>query len=221
VEPVHWFDNTTVPQAIDQARSTGKPLLVDFWSPTCKGCAKLFAVTYPDPAVRALLGQCFVCVKFNTTTPNAWFKRLKGSFGHLWHPNIAILDDRLTEARRFIGFLPPDDFIAQLEVGRGLVELYHARAQIALDIFNRVTEQGEHTHVAPEALYWAGVAAYRAGGGLEALTTIWSRIEERYPLSEWAMRADCLDVCIPPAGFSMADPQSVQLVARVGATHAG
>ena len=212
MDTIRWFDNTSVPAAIDFACAEGKPLLVDFWSPTCSGCAKLFAVTYPHESVRRLLADSFVCIKYNTKRPNEWFKRLNGSFGHHWHPNIVVLDARLTEARRFIGYLPPDDFVAQLEVGRALVELYNKRATNAREILDGVIDRYAHTHVAPEALYWAGVAAYRAGGGLPALTEVWERIPERYPDSEWVLRADCLDVRIPPEGFSMAEPSSVELI---------
>ena len=210
---IRWFDNASAASAIELAKAESKPLLVDFWSPTCSGCAKLFAVTYRDPRVRKLLADCFVCIKYNTKAPNEWFKRLKGSFGHHWHPNIAVMDDRLTEARRFIGYLPPEDFIAQIEVGRALVALYRQQATNALQILVDVTQRYPNTHVAAEALYWAGVAAYRTGGGLPALTEYWVQIARRHPTSEWAVRADCLDVRIPSAGFSMSDPSSVELIA--------
>jgi len=154
-------------------------------------------------------------VKYNTKAPNAWFKRLNPSFAHVWHPSIAVLDERLTEARRFIGFLYPTDFVAQLEVGLGLVHLYHGRPQLALEAFERAAGGSLDAGVAPEALYWAGVAAYRTGGGLAALTPRWEAIRTRYPGSDWAMRADCLDVEIAPGGFSMADPESVRLAQPV------
>ena len=40
-------------------------------------------------------------------------------------------------------------------------------------------------------------------------------IRTRFPGSDWAMRADCLDVEIAPGGFSMADPESVRLAQPV------
>jgi hypothetical protein len=211
---VRWYDNDSAADAVAAAETERKPLLVDFWSPTCSGCAKLFAVTYPDARVRALLAEHFVCVKYDTKRPNEWFRRLNGPFAHHWHPNVVVLDHRLAEVRRFIGYLPPDDFVAQLEVGRALVALYHQRPREALEVLEGVTGRLAHTHAAPEAQYWAGVAAYRAGGGLAALTPLWERIGERWPDSEWATRADCLDVRIPPGGFSTAIATSIELVAR-------
>ncbi|HVE78610.1 MAG TPA: thioredoxin fold domain-containing protein [Gemmatimonadaceae bacterium] len=212
MDSIRWFTNTSVPQAIELAAAEHKPLLVDFWSPTCRGCAKLFATTYPDPRVRRLLAESFVCIKYDTKAPNEWFRRLNGSFAHLWHPGIVVLDARLSEARRFVGFLPPEEFMAQLQVGAGLVHLYHGRPEQALERFELVTTTLPRTAVVPEAMYWAGVAQYRRGGGLDALRLVWERLAAEHPESDWANRADCLDVVIPPEGFSMADPGSVQLL---------
>jgi hypothetical protein len=214
---IRWFDNTTVADAIALAAAEDRPLLVDFWSPTCLGCAKLFAVTYPDPRVERALGEAFVCIKYDTKAPNEWFRRLNGSFGHHWHPNVVVMDHRLVEGRRFIGYLPPEEFVAQVEVGRALVALHHQRARDARAILGAVLARFPHAHVAPEAMYWEGVAAYRVGGRLPALTDVWRELAGRYPTSEWTVRADCLDVVIPATGFRMSDPASVRLVAAPAA----
>jgi thioredoxin-related protein len=205
-----WYDNNAVADAIAAARESRKPLLVDFYSPTCSGCAKLFATTYRDARVKQFIREHFVSIKYNTKAPNQWFKRLNGSFAHHWHPDIAILDERLTEAHRFIGYLAPDDFITRLEVGLGLYHLYHTRAGQALDLFRGAAAR-RHLAAAPEARYWAGVAAYRAGGGLDALAVEWRQLTEDFPRDDWTRRADCLDVAMPPEGFSMSDPDSVSL----------
>ena len=210
--PIRWFDNTSVQEAVDTAAQHGTPMLVDFWSPTCSGCAKLFATTYRDPDVQAYLARTFVCIKYNTKAPNPWFKRLNGSYGHHWHPNVVVMDHRLTEARRFIGYLSADEFVAQLEVGRALMALRHGQAVESLAVLQGVLARSPGTFVAPEAMYWAGVAAYRAGGGLAALTPIWADLAVRYPASEWVLRADCLDVRIAAGGFSPDDPHSVQVI---------
>ena len=136
--PIRWFDNTSVQEAVDTAAQHGTPMLVDFWSPTCSGCAKLFATTYRDADVQAYLARTFVCLKYNTKAPNPWFKRLNGSYGHHWHPNVVVMDHRLTEARRFIGYLSADEFVAQLEVGRALIALRHGQAVESLAMLQGV-----------------------------------------------------------------------------------
>ena len=216
-----WYDNDSVAAALDDARDSGRPLLVDFFSRTCLGCAKLVATTYAEPRVRRFLADHLVCVKYDTKRPNEWFRRLNGGFAHVWHPDLVVLDprgmDRATEARRVIGYLPPDHLVAQLLVGIGLVRLHHADPAAALDAFARAAGTAPATGAAAEALYWAGVAAHRVGGGLAALAPWWERVAREHPGSDWAARADCLDVIIPAGGFDPDDPSTVTLASAVAA----
>jgi hypothetical protein len=218
---VRWYTNETVGDAVAEARATGRPLLVDFWDPKCLGCAKLLAVTYPDPAVEALLARSFVCVKYNEKQVNEWFRKLSGTVAHLWTPDLLVLDDRLTQVRRFSGYAPPGEFAAQLRIGLGLWHLQRRRSPAALDCFAAVAAQLESEAAAAEALYWAGGAAYGVGG-LAELRPWWERLQEQHPASDWAQHADCLDVVIPAEGFRSDDPSSVRVgSARVGSATRG
>jgi hypothetical protein len=208
---VHWYQNSTAAEAAAEAAAFGRPLLVDFYHPTCKGCAKLVATTYRDPRVREHLSRHFVLLKYDTTRPNEWFRRLNGSYGHFWHPNVVVLDHHLIEARRFIGFLPAEEYLAQVDVGRALVSLYRTRAREALDLLEATLARWPHAHVAPEALYWAGVASYRVTKRIDALAERWGELARRFPGSQWALRADCLDAGFPPEGFDPRDPGTVTL----------
>jgi Protein of unknown function, DUF255 len=206
---IKWYANDTVAAALEEAREWQKPILVDLWHPTCHGCAKLFIDTYQDEGVRAFLAESFVSIKYNTTMPTVWGKRLMASVAHVWHPDLIVLDYRLTQLRRIVGYLPPSDFIAQLQVAAGLMDLFHGLAADAYNSFDRAVRDHPESGAAPEAMYWAGVAAYRVGGGVSALTARWESLAARYPSSEWTRRADCLDVVIPPQGFSMTDPSAI------------
>src|SRR5262249_26118908 len=127
---IDWFTNGTVGEAVALAQETRKPILIDFWHPTCLGCAKLFARTYPDAALDRLAPH-FIWIKYNTTTPDFWFKRLNGKFAHFWHPDLLVLDHHMIELRRVIGYLPAGELFPQLEVGRGLgliFNRYHREA---------------------------------------------------------------------------------------------
>lgn len=206
---IDWFINGTVGEAVALAQQTQRPILVDFWHPTCRGCAKLFATTYSDAALRPAAPH-FVWIKYKTTTPDFWFKRLNGRFAHFWHPDLLVLDHHLFELRRVIGYLPASELVAQLELGRALGHLYRREYGDALRVLDETVTRYPRAGVAPEALYWMGVAGYRVGGEAE-LVRIWKRIALEYPASDWRLRADCLDVVIPEEGFSPSDPTSVTL----------
>lgn len=203
-----WYDNESVEEALALASQERKPVLLDLWSPTCLGCAKLFVLTYSDSRVQEFVDEHFVCIKYSTKAANSHFKRLNGSFAHMWHPDLVVMDHRMAEVRRVIGYLPPPLFRAELTLALGLVQLYHGNHAQALATFTEVAD-GLAQEPGPEARYWAGVAAARAGGGLPALAVEWQRLRQSHPASTWAARADCLDVAIPEEGFRFGDRSSV------------
>jgi len=206
---IEWFTNGTVGEAVALAQETQKPIVVDFWHPTCLGCAKLFLRTYSDAELHRLAPR-FLWIKYNTTTPDFWFKRLNGRFAHFWHPDLLVLDHHLIELRRIIGYLPAAELVPQLELGRALGLIYRRDYQEAVRVLDQIITMHPRAAVAPEALYWRGVAGYRVGGEAELVRT-WGRIAQEYPASDWRLRADCLDVVIPEEGFSPTDPSSVAL----------
>ena len=179
--------------AVARARSEGKPIFVDFYSDTCLGCRALDARTYVRGEVAALVEREFVPVKFNVKLPRPEFRDLLRMAKPLFTPLLFFLDGSGTELRRTTGFLPPAELEGELRLVLGLADLLHTRYREAHVRFREVAERMGDTHAAPEALYWAGVAAYRwEGRGLDGLMPEWAELQRRYPDSTWALRAGCL-----------------------------
>jgi len=214
VPTIEWYDNDQVAPALDVAKATGRPLLVIFWHPDCLGCAKLFAHTCANDAVQAFLAEQVVAITYNTTRPNDWYRRLNGHVAHFWHPHVVVVDSHLAEGRRVIGYFEPDAFIAQVQLGMGMLHMYHRNFAMARAAFSAATKDGLPDNIIAEALYWRGVAAYRISG-TEDLRRDWSELRHRYPALDWSQRADCLDVTIPGVGFDPSDPSSVTLDAKL------
>jgi len=194
---ITWFTEDQTEAAVDASRMVLKPIFIDFWSPGCKGCAKMEVVTYEDDEVIRHLSERFVCIKYNTKSPNTHLKKLIGHAPLLWTPTFVVLDYHLSEMRRIVGYLPPEELLAELQLSVGLIELLHNNAHSAYEMIETVVNNFSETHVAPEALYWLGVAAFRKHGrSLNALVPKWQAIYDRYPGSAWWTKADVLEAVI-------------------------
>ena len=48
--------------------------------------------------------------------------------------------------------------------------------------------------MAPEALYWEGIAGFLGGKkDMDALRSCWNEVREKYPDSTWSKRAEVID----------------------------
>lgn len=144
---------------------------------------------YPDPRVINFITESFVPVRIHVREQADEFKRLGARFNAQWTPTILIVD-RDGEARhRNEGFLPADDFLAQLTLG--LAHSAFARGDFAEAErwYRSVIKEHPQTEAAPEALYWAGVSRYKAGGDASALADTAAQFTQRYRDSSWAKKA--------------------------------
>src|ERR1041385_927847 len=110
-------------------------------------------------------------------------------FGGQWTPTILVLDPDGTERYRIEGFLPVDDFLAQLELGLAKRDFAHERWPDAERRFREVCQVRPSTSAAAEACYWAGVSSYKATNKPEPLGETAQLLRDRFPQSEWTKKA--------------------------------
>jgi TolA-binding protein len=87
------------------------------------------------------------------------------------------------------GFLPADDFLAQLILGSGRIAFHEQRWDEAAKLFRRVYEELPDTDTAPEALYWTGVTRYKETNDATALKETARAFTSRYTDTTWAKKA--------------------------------
>jgi len=144
-------------------------------------------VTYPDARVEALLSTSFRCVQLDIGKRAPDAHELIRMARPLWTPTLMFLDPRGIEVRRAVGYLPPEQLLAEAQIALGLVDLLHARNGDARDRFSKAVDADTRGHAAPEALFWAGIAVYRKEGRDRAvLAREWRELWRRYPESTWA-----------------------------------
>jgi len=135
--------------------------------------------------VAAAIANDFIPVKIHIKEQRPTFQRFRAQ----WTPTQIVLDPEGVERHRVEGFLPVEDFLAQLELGLAKVALGLKRYEEAERRFLAVFEKYPRAGAAPEARYWAGVSAYKAGGGAEPLRATAKALEARFPDSEWTKKA--------------------------------
>ncbi len=106
-----------------------------------------------------------------------------------WTPTIIILDADGDEHHRFIGFLPPEDFIAQIILGKGKAEFDLDDFDQAIQCFQEVLNRYPKTDGAAEAQYYLGVARYKASHDPKELKLGLEVLQREYPSSEWTKKA--------------------------------
>jgi Tetratricopeptide repeat len=140
---------------------------------------------YPSPEVIRFVTEHLVPVKIHVKEQPATFER----FEVQWTPTLVILNNGGTERHRWEGFLPADDFLAELELGLAKIAFAQKRFSEAAGRFRAVAEQHPKSVVAPTAVYWAGVARYKDSGNAGELKEAAQALQSRYPESEWATKA--------------------------------
>ena len=112
------------------------------------------------------------------------FERFKAE----WTPTEIIAEPDGTERYRFSGFLPADDFLAQLRLGLAKAAFSRGDYGAAARGFRALAEAYPGSESAPEAVYWAGVSDYKATGKPGPLQEAGKELQAKYPDSSWAKK---------------------------------
>lgn len=98
------------------------------------------------------------------------------------------MDSEGNERWRIEGYLPKDEFRAQLELGLARVAFMHKQWAEAERRYAEVMEHYPNSKAAPEALYWRGVSRYKATNDHAVLGELPGQFKEKFPDSMWALK---------------------------------
>jgi len=62
-EPIRWLGHG---EALEEARNTGKPVFLFFYTKPCRSCTRMLTKTLTDPAVKSALTERFLAVRVDT-----------------------------------------------------------------------------------------------------------------------------------------------------------
>jgi hypothetical protein len=148
------------------------------------------SVTYPDHAVQQFLREHFTPVRLDVHHA----AEAVPLYHPHWTPTLLVLNAAGVEEHRVIGYLPPEEFRAELELGLAKTFIGREEWEHALIHLRETVTHFPETWAAPEAQYWLGVVRYRAEGTPEGLLAEWNVLLERWPESRWARSASFIRI---------------------------
>ncbi len=144
---------------------------------------------WPNDRVSRFVTDNFLAARVHPRQNPDAFKLYSERHQAPWTPTILLLDSDGVEHYRIEGFLPTDDFLAQLMLGRARIAFDAQQWAEAERRFREIVELLPNTDAAPEALYWAGVAPYKGTGNAASLKATAEAFSKRYHDSPWAKKA--------------------------------
>jgi outer membrane protein assembly factor BamD (BamD/ComL family) len=117
------------------------------------------------------------------------FQKYGEEYGAQWTPTILELDGDGVERHRIEGFLPNDDFLSQLMLGRAQIAFAEQKWDDAERRFEEVVDSFPNGDAAPEALYWAGVSRYKGTGDARFLKETAEAFKTRYQGTSWGKKS--------------------------------
>jgi thioredoxin:protein disulfide reductase len=99
----------------EEAKRTGKPLLLDFYADWCISCKEMEIKTFANPAVAKKM-QEYILVQADVTRNTAEHQALLKRYGLFGPPGILLFNPAGEEQnnQRVVGFMPPDRFLLRL-----------------------------------------------------------------------------------------------------------
>jgi hypothetical protein len=142
---------------------------------------------YSNARVQNYLQETFIPVKSQCF----WDKRteMMKRFGIVWTPTLVVLDPKGREHHRVVGFVPEDDFLAHLALGKGKMHFDLFRFAEAIQAFGAVIARHPDAGAVPEAVFFLGVAEYWKAHDPKGLRRAHDTLAAKFPESEWARRA--------------------------------
>jgi hypothetical protein len=144
---------------------------------------------YPDERLARFIMEKLIPVRLHVRDQAADFQKFGERYEAQWTPTILLLDPDGTERHRVEGFVDATALLAQLELGLGKSAFKRQDWKTAEEHYRAVAQRYGTTDAAPEALYWSGVARYKATGDAAALADTARAFSERYQDSPWATKA--------------------------------
>ncbi|BCM91033.1 hypothetical protein IAD21_02897 [Abditibacteriota bacterium] len=187
-EKIQWCHDVEAARQEANEAEGHKMVLIEAFSPKCISCKNMEERTWSDDKVAQILETEFIPVQLNVLEDESTAKPPLLAF---WTPTLIAMCPDGNIHRKWMGFLPPKEFLGEVALAR----VAYAMARQSFDEAHRLaqeatqwTEGDELRH--SESLYWQAVSAYKASENQDLLIAGWKDLLARFPNSEWAKKVD-------------------------------
>lgn len=142
------------------------------------------AVTYPQHEVIEFVNQAVIPLRVASNT-----EPLATNFNLKWTPTLITLDPDGKEHHRTVGFIMPEELIPSLLLGIAKVHFDRDMFSEALANLETLLSKYPKCDAAPEAIFFRGVAKYKATHDAKPLKHAYELLEANFPGAEWTKRA--------------------------------
>jgi hypothetical protein len=175
MKAIEWRDD--LQQALTEARSMGKTVLLQFHREQCAGCKKMYAQTYLDTDVQQELERWFIPVRLDILND----RRARRQYSAYWTPSFFFLDSHGAMLHSFKGFQNAEDFRVLLRLGKASVDLPRGRYLDVIDLMDEGLKLFPDHPRAAAFLFNSGVAQYLLGKDKSAFRGAMTDIIKEYP----------------------------------------
>lgn len=144
---------------------------------------------WPNEQVVRFVNENFIAARVHVKENPDAFRRYSERYKAPWTPTILLLDSEGVEHHRIEGFLPAEELLAQLMLGRARIAFDEQQWGEAERRFREIVDRFPNSDSAAEALYWAGVTPYKATGNPISLKGTAEAFKKRYQDTPWAKKA--------------------------------
>jgi len=110
-------------------------------------------------------------------------------FESVWTPTALVLDENGKERHRIEGYLPKDEFAAQLLLGLARFAFMKKKCADSEKLYDEILQKYPNSEAAPESAYWKAVSRYKGTKDHTVLGEVQKTLQQKYPNSIWTQKA--------------------------------
>jgi hypothetical protein len=141
-------------------------------------------VTYPDQKVAETISENMIPVRVPFDA-----EPLSSEYNVMWTPTLIVVDEAKTAHHRSTGFLPSEQMIPAILLGRGKMHLGRNKLDDAIGVLSDLIDDHPGSFAAPQAVYYRGVSRYKKENKPDPLKTAHEELQEGWANSEWAVKS--------------------------------